>query len=174
MQTASACDCPPTVTNVEDGQSVAGVVPSDVVAPRLGDHPGQLTWIFNGRTTGLHFDVERSSEPITSSTTDCGVFSDEAPEFSANLVVHVTTDDGVLDATSAATLDFGPDGHLPDPSFIVNASFDAAQAAGTGTGAIGGLDVEFTVETRDGQPQATTLGVALGGDGLTTIGRIAF
>ncbi|HEX8794164.1 MAG TPA: hypothetical protein VF765_24645 [Polyangiaceae bacterium] len=174
MQTGSACDCPPTVTKVEDGQHVGSVVPSDVVAPRLGDHRGQLTWVFSGRTTGLHFDVERSSDPITSSTTDCGMLSDETPEFSANLVVRVTTDDGVFDAGSTATLEFGPDGHLPDPSFIVNADLDAAQAAGTGTGVIGGLCLDFTVETQDGQPQATTIGIPLGGDGLTTIARITF
>jgi hypothetical protein len=68
VQTAPACDCPPTVTNVDDGVSAAGIVPSAVVAPWIGDHPGQLTWLFSGRTTPLHFDVARSSGFISEST----------------------------------------------------------------------------------------------------------
>lgn len=87
---------------------------------------------------------------------------------------HLTTDDGSLTGSSGATLDFGPDGHVTDPSFIVNAGSDAAHVAETGTGVISGLEVELTIASRNGQLQGTTVGAWFGGDGLTPVARIEF
>jgi hypothetical protein len=170
---AWACDCPPTSTSVDAGQSVGGLVPSSVVAPWLGDHPGQLTWVLNGNTTAVHFDVEQQGA-ITETTLPCGAFSDNTPDFSANLTARMTTDDGTMDVTSADTMSFGPDGHVVrDLSFILSPSFTQAQAAKTGTGATN-MDLEFTVTDHDGKPQGTTAAEWLGGDSQLTIARIVF
>jgi hypothetical protein len=147
------CECPGEVSTVADGGSINGVVPSESVAPFVGDHQGELLWTIPQQSTTVHLVIERSG-PIEAYEDCNGKLGDIEVGFTASLY----TDDGILSLSEPTGLELDSSGNAPDESLPWNPDFDQLHARGvTPPGLVGGGDIELSIPIVNLKPMSTTM-----------------